>query len=587
MNSLNLTTIDDILVTEEEGHLKIGELDAENSIPFLLYTQNPIKKKPTTILYWKLPAQFLGNKLSAYGGRLSYKFVFEHLKPDEQLTYSPDLVLVGSNQEEVHYSHHEQLKSKTLTKLAIELVEDSFTDAKGEPIRKDQLMNVLFDLNRILIKASYTKDIVFTGIKEIELVTADQIESCECPVGYTGESCHLCSQGHFKKPASYYHQCIPCDCNGNSKKCDAITGRCLDCDYNFEGDRCERCKNGYILSRTRGFTECIEQFNTTANEYNENRICNDSVEGNLCGRCKASFYNLINGECTKCSCSGVTDKCRENYAQLDEITMKGESLQLKDKEINRFYTVGLAGSQKYTFSNIPKEKIVYWQLPAEFLGDKVQSYGYNLSYQLEIDPIENEETTIIMNPDVEISSRTSTIVYMSGDTKGDRVFNVPLKEDVWERVDNRNKQMSKVNKLEFLNVLSDIQEISIRAVYHDKQRTTSISNIRLVTVGDEDRDDRQKIQTSIEQCLCPIGYQGKSCQRCSLGFAKNQDGLCVACNCNGHSQECKFVGNGTTYYQECLNCKCVDQVQCVPVCMKYTVCVMKNQTNDSNPIFSI
>lgn len=182
-DSLNLTTIDDISITDDDGIYKLGEFDTENSIPFLLYTQNPIKKKPTAILYWKLPQKFLGNQLSAYGGELNYKLLYKHLKPDEQLSYSPDVVLVGRNQEEIHYKHPDSLQNTKLTKIKIDLIEDSFSNAKGEPIRKDQLMNALFDLDRILIKASYTKDIVFTGIKEIQMITSNQIESCECPQG--------------------------------------------------------------------------------------------------------------------------------------------------------------------------------------------------------------------------------------------------------------------------------------------------------------------------------------------------------------------------------------------------------------------
>lgn len=205
----------------------------------------------------------------------------------------------------------------------------------------------------------------------------------------------------------------------------------------------------------------------------------------------------------------MTDKCREKYAYQDEITTQSKSLQLIDKELSRLYTVSLSSDQKFVFSTMPRDRIVHWQLPAEFLGDKVRSYGYNLSYQLEIYPTENEDL-VIMNPDVEISSRTTTIVYVTGDTKADRVFNVPLKEDVWEKVDTANRQLSKINKLEFLNVLSDIQEISIRAVYHEKQQTTTISNIKLTTINDEDPTGRKsKIQTSIEECLCPIGHQGR------------------------------------------------------------------------------
>lgn len=375
--------------------------------------------------------------------------------------------------------------------------------------------------------------------------------------GYTGDSCDQCSEGYFKKPESYYHQCIPCDCNNNSKKCDQTTGRCLECEYNFEGDRCDRCKNGFILSRTRGFNECIDSNLTRKKDNLENRICNDSVEGLECDRCRMGFYNLKDNDCTRCSCSSVTDKCRENYGFIDEIELKSNTLQLKDKEINRFYTVkSIDDHRKFTFSNLPKGRSLHWQLPAEFLGDQVRSYGYNLSYQLEIDPIENNETTIIMNPDVEMSSRNLTIVHMTGETTGGRSFSVPMKEDYWERVDNLNRQIYKINKLEFLRVLSDLQEISIRAIYHENQQLTSISNVKLITTNDDDsnRKNQQRVQTNIEQCICPIGYEGSSCERCSLGFTKNSDGLCVKCRCNGHSEECRFVTNGTSSYQECLNC---------------------------------
>ena len=510
LRDLNVTTIDDAEITEEDGHLKLGELDTENSISFLLYTQNPIKKKPTSILYWKLPEKFLGSRLSAYGGKLNYKIVFQHIKPDEQMSYSPDLVLVGANQEEVHYSHPEPLKSKTLTKLSIDLIEDRFTDAKGEPIRKDQLMNVLFDLGRILLKASYTKDIVFTGIKEIELISADQVESCRCPAGYlSGGSCDQCAPGYFRKPGSYYHQCIRCDCNGNSQKCDPITGKCIECEFNFHGDRCERCTEGYLLSRSRGFTECV-LINETHVDYQENRICSDSTEGSDCTRCRAGYYNLVNGECTKCSCSGVTNKCKENYAYLNEIVTRSDSIVLKDQETGRQFTVNSSGS-RFTFPSLPKDRTsIFWLLPDEFLGNKIKSYGYNLTYQSDIAPIDIDGSIQTSEPDVQIRSKTATIIYMSGETRADRMFNVPqslrLRENVWERVDNVHRQVQKLSKLEFINILSDIQEIAIRAVYHDKQQSTSISNVRLTTVSDEPTHiSRRKVQTNIERCLCPIG----------------------------------------------------------------------------------
>lgn len=54
------------------------------------------------------------------------------------------------------------------------------------------------------------------------------------------------------------------------------------------------------------------------------------------------------------------------------------------------------------------------------------------------------------------------------------------------------------------------------------------------------RDD--ELAVNVEQCQCPPNYQGLSCEECAPGFYRIQSGphggLCVACKCNGHSNEC-------------------------------------------------
>ena len=43
----------------------------------------------------------------------------------------------------------------------------------------------------------------------------------------------------------------------------------------------------------------------------------------------------------------------------------------------------------------------------------------------------------------------------------------------------------------------------------------------------------------VEQCSCPTGYSGTSCEVCAPGFQKNPStGRCQGCNCNGHSNDC-------------------------------------------------
>lgn len=47
---------------------------------------------------------------------------------------------------------------------------------------------------------------------------------------------------------------------------------------------------------------------------------------------------------------------------------------------------------------------------------------------------------------------------------------------------------------------------------------------------------------SVEQCECPPGYKGLSCEDCDYGYTRNDDGLylglCEPCQCNGRSNEC-------------------------------------------------
>jgi hypothetical protein len=47
----------------------------------------------------------------------------------------------------------------------------------------------------------------------------------------------------------------------------------------------------------------------------------------------------------------------------------------------------------------------------------------------------------------------------------------------------------------------------------------------------------------IENCTCPTGYSGMSCETCDYGYVKQIDPfstniVCKKCNCHNHSPEC-------------------------------------------------
>lgn len=69
----------------------------------------------------------------------------------------------------------------------------------------------------------------------------------------------------------------------------------------------------------------------------------------------------------------------------------------------------------------------------------------------------------------------------------------------------------------------------------------------------EERNSGQTRAYAVEQCSCPRGYKGLSCEDCDTGYTRSVQGvylgLCEPCNCNGHSNECD-PDSGV-----CVNCR--------------------------------
>ena len=61
----------------------------------------------------------------------------------------------------------------------------------------------------------------------------------------------------------------------------------------------------------------------------------------------------------------------------------------------------------------------------------------------------------------------------------------------------------------------------------------------------EDRQTGQERAYPVEQCNCPRGYRGLSCEDCDVGYRRSGGGLylgtCEECTCYGHSTDCDTV----------------------------------------------
>ena len=110
------------------------------------------------------------------------------------------------------------------------------------------------------------------------------VENCECPQGYTGQSCQMCSSGYQRLSQDPTDTCERCNCNNLSSNCDANTGVCFGCTGNSTGAHCDACQAGYYGDPTRGIP-CIP-CGCARREAADNHTCTLESDGlKTCDSC--------------------------------------------------------------------------------------------------------------------------------------------------------------------------------------------------------------------------------------------------------------------------------------------------------------
>ena len=117
------------------------------------------------------------------------------------------------------------------------------------------------------------------------------------------------------------------------------------------------------------------------------------------------------------------------------------------------------------------------------------------------------------------------------------LFDIEARSFKGERPDFIGKP---VTKTEFMQVLGNMERLLVRAKYHTDQLEGSL-HTAVMEFGSVKSLNLKKT-LAVEKCLCPIGYEGLSCERCSYGYARVENklygGECRKCDCNGHAATC-------------------------------------------------
>ncbi|CAL4064924.1 unnamed protein product, partial [Meganyctiphanes norvegica] len=214
---------------------------------------------------------------------------------------------------------------------------------------------------------------------------------CMCPPSTEGDSCERCSPGSWAYDSA--KGCQPCSCSGPgslSKQCDSRTGHCV-CAPGYQGNRCDQCSFGHYGYPVCSPCNCVTEGTDLASCDSKGRCqcdeqgqcpCKGNVEGRVCGKCKSGTFGLSveNGAgCTTCYCFTRTSHCVQAQLTWSQLALHGSrTIDFVDGEANTNLNVtnqlhvipGTEGDVSIG-TYYPFHAPLYWQLPRDFMRDKV------------------------------------------------------------------------------------------------------------------------------------------------------------------------------------------------------------------------
>jgi len=441
--------------------------------------------------------------------------------------------------------------------------------------------------------------------------------TCICPTNTNEPDCLEC------KPE--YHSwdviqgCLECSCNPDGVKnatedmsCNKETGQC-NCQDNVTGQQCDKCAPGYY-----GFPNCQK---CTCDDRGSNSegcdpqtgqcSCKNNVEGLRCDRCKEGSFHLHEDNedgCIECFCSGKSTQCHfSNFPATTIDEMNGWNVVgLKTKDPSLFLesdggkvTLRIAKDDDY-FDNTKPQHGLYWEAPESYRNDKIASYGGQLKFVRQWSrpstgrgdsPSSTTVTDLtgsgqeVKLPDIILKNDDYEVGYFTPNRHMEGEMQIQLSERNFKHLTT----MQPVTRPEMMRLLNGLSKLRILASpINNNSPIVSLRDVSMETTDYSLKPNPSEAIPGVEECICPEGYSGHSCEQCSLkyyaDYSAGADVVCRRCDCypncdvcddngqlRGHEdclhntggencKECKvgYYGNSTTdgVVTNCMPCSC-------------------------------
>ena len=195
--------------------------------------------------------------------------------------------------------------------------------------------------------------------------------------------------------------------------------------------------------------------------------CRDNVEGTNCDRCKPGTFGLDAGNsdgCIDCFCSGVTDECSDARLFWSTLRLNAYDKKYLITDRNRGFVkdreVGYGNQRSERIYQVRPEEadsVFYWQLPQDITGNRIGSYGGNLSIIQRY--VSSNPGSVLNEPAVIMVGAGRTLLYPENNldrVEGEeRKYKVPILEQGW-MVENRGRERPATRE-DLMSTLSDLQ----------------------------------------------------------------------------------------------------------------------------------